>query len=482
MSELPPLVDHIAGTQRAPSRSLEFQVTDASTGQGLQPAMATDKEVVDEAIGAADDAFQAGAWSQMPVAERASYLDSIAEYVSAHVPAMAEIDARTTGITRKWTQLMTQLAPITFRVAAAALRSGILESRVPGKLGEVEVHSLPLGPAGLIAPWNAPSAITAHKLASALAAGCPVVLKPSEHAPHSAGFLLEAIEATGLPQGTVQLVHGAGPVGAQIVGDRRIKAVSFTGGLKAGRSVASACGFDLKPMQLELGGNNPMIVLDDADLNAAADAALAGLTTLNGQWCRALGRLLVHRSVRHELLELLRERLAEVRLGHALEEDSDMGPLAHPGHLSTVRQLVQAHVDRGATRIAPTALPELEGHFFPPTLLTGIAAEDALDEIFGPVATVHTFERDSDALHLANQTPFGLSAYVFGSEDRALRLARHVHAGDVKVNGLSLLSLSPQAPRPAWGLSGLGDEGTVESLRFFTGHRVVGIAGGRTSA
>jgi len=477
MNPIPPLFDHIEGTRLPPSVPLNLNVTDSSSGEALQPAMATSTDKVDAALSAAEQAFIDGDWSQSSPAERADALDSVATELEPHIELMAELDARTTGITLHWTRLMSQLVPIIFRKAADLLRQEVLASEFPGQYGNVSVKSYPLGPAALICPWNSPATISAHKLASALAAGCPVVVKPSEHAPHSVGVLVEAVSRSMVPDNTVQLVHGDSTVGAQIVADPRIKAVSFTGGLNGGRAVAYACAQDLKPVQLELGGNNPMLVFPEADLDAAADAVVAGLTTLNGQWCRALGRLLVHQSIQAPLLERIETRLAKVKLGSALSSESDMGPLIHPAHLDAVQDLEKRLLDGpGRYRIAPTSTPELEGSFHRPTLICGVPPEEATEEVFGPVATVHSFEDEDEAIALANQTPFGLAAYIFGDDERALHLAGRIHAGTIKINGLTLLSLAPEAPRPAWGLSGLGDEGTLETLRFFTGHRVVGMA------
>ncbi len=232
----------------------------------------------------------------------------------------------------------------------------------------------------------------------------------------------------------------------------------------------------MKPAQLELGGNNPMIVLDDADVDAAAAGVVAGLTTMNGQWCRALGRLLVHRDVMGALVERVCAALADVRLGSSLDLDSRMGPLVHERHRDAVAAAVDALVAAGGTALQPTPMPDLPGSFYPPTLVTGVAPEAALEEIFGPVATVHPFDTDDEAVSLANQTPFGLACYVFGDEARALAVGERVRAGTVKVNGVGLLSLHPLAPRPAWGLSGLGDEGARETLEFFRGTRVIGVA------
>ncbi|MBJ93950.1 MAG: aldehyde dehydrogenase [Rickettsiales bacterium] len=475
---LPEVHDMIAGERVRPANELGFWVSDSSTGEALQRARSSSPEQIERALAAANAGFQGGSWSGLDAELRADALDKVAQRLEARVGELAELDARTSGVTITWTALMTRLVPVIFRQASKALRRGLLRQLHPGRYGAVEVRAVPLGPVALIGPWNAPTTIIAHKLASALAAGCNVIIKPSEHVPHSTGLLVDAVLEAGLPTDVVQLLHGDGAVGNSIVSDPRIKAVSFTGGLTGGRAVAAACAQDLKPVQLELGGNNPLLVLADADLDAAAEAIVAGLTTLNGQWCRAIGRVIVDRSVMAPMLELVKTKLGTVRLGHSLDPQSDMGPLVHRQHLAQIQQAQQSLLKApSSTALNPTATPALQGHFHPPTLLCGVPHEQALEELFGPVATVHPFTSETEAISLANAGRYGLAAYVFGDEQRALELAGQIRAGSTQVNGLSLLSLAPTAPRAAWGLSGLGDEGTLETLRFFTGHRVIGVGG-----
>jgi len=289
--------------------------------------------------------------------------------------------------------------------------------------------------------------------------------------------MAEVIHAQGLPRGTFQLTCGSRHIGGQMVGDARIKAISFTGGTAGGRVIAQSCASQFKPTQLELGGNNPLVVFEDADLEQAAIGITYGLTNLNAQWCRALGRVLVHRSVRDELLARVRHHLAAVRLGHSLDEKSDMGPLIHQQQYDSVLAEVERLRSLGGTVIQATALPDLDGYFVPPTLIDACDPADTAEEIFGPVATVHCFDTQAQALQLANGTPYGLAAYVYsGDLQRAFEFGRRIRTGGVKINGYSLLSLSPAAPRGAWGLSGLGEEGAGQTIEFFTGARVVGLS------
>jgi phenylacetaldehyde dehydrogenase len=449
---------------------------DASTGEVVGPQRAADDHLLVTALAAAARPALARAWADAPPARRADALHAIAGALEARQPAIAEADTRLTGVVVGTTELLARIVPHAFRSAAAQLLERSEPARFPGRYGDIEVRNLPLGPAAVIAPWNAPSVISAHKVASALAAGCPTILKPSEWAPLSCQLIAEAVAEADLPAGVFQLVHGGAELGARLVSDDRIRAVSFTGGLAGGRAVAAACAHGMKPAQLELGGNNPLVVLEGADLDAAAEGIVTGLTTMNGQWCRALGRLLVHRPLAGPLLEAVRKRLRALRLGHAMDCASEMGPLAHARHRRGVQAAIDALRERGGSVHQLTPMPELGGWFVPPTLVTGVAPAHAVEEIFGPVATVHPFDTEAEALALANQTSYGLAAYVFGPEDRALALGRAIRAGSIKVNGIGLLALHPLAPRPAWGLSGLVDEGAIETFEFFRGHRVIGVA------
>ena len=254
-------------------------------------------------------------------------------------------------------------------------------------------------------------------------------------------------------------------------------AVSLTGGLEAGRAVARACAAGVKPAQLELGGNNPLLVLQDADLDQAATGITTALTRLNGQWSRALGRLLAHRAIAEPLLERVEIQLQVLRIGNSLEDASQMGPLAHEAHRERVSGAVERYLALGGSLLRGGELPTSGGWFFQPAIVTGLAPEHTLEEVFGPVGAAHVFADDEEAVRLANQTPYGLAAYIFGAEEHSWSVARQIRAGLVKINGAGLLGLNPMAPRPAWGLSGLGDEGTRETFEFFRGSRLIGVAG-----
>ena len=424
-------------------------------------------------------------WTSFPVARRAEILDEIGTALEAEVPRIAALEAFATGVPVTQTSIVGVIVPGAFHLAAEMLRSGVLAQTQDGPTGNpVEVHRLPLGPAVCLVPWNAPAPMAAHKIASSLAAGAPTILKPSEFAPYGTTELARVVDRVltrnGVPAGTFQLLQGGAAVGGRLVTDPRTRAVSFTGGLVAGRQIAAACAEGFTALQLELGGNNPLVVLPDADPDVAARAAADLLTTLNGQWCRALGRLVVPAAMADDLVARVLDRLAGLQAGDPLDPATQLGPMVHSRHLGRVRseiaERLATHPDAAAH--ASTTLPA-DGTFLAPTLLTGVPSEAALHEVFGPVATVHPYETEVEALALANATPYGLEGYVVGTDtDAALAFARRVRAGEVKVNGSSIMSLHLMTPRPAWGWSGMGEEGTVETIRVFTGARVVGVEGG----
>lgn len=477
--ELPELLSYIDGNVEVPAVARGNFLLDPNDLTSLQEQRSCSEEQVERALAAAAAADSRAEWEHTPTLERAELLEKVAKRLSAEdvSNAIALADATTTGAVLSVTRTMAKLAPLSFIAAARYLREGHLEQHLPGKLGEVEYFRRPWGPALLVSPWNGPTAIGSHKIASALAAGAPCIAKPSEWAPHSAVLMAKILHEAGLPQDTFQLVCGNRNMGEKLLTDARIKSISFTGGTAGGRAVANACVHDFKPMQLELGGNNPLVVFADADLELAAKAITFGLVNLNAQWCRALGRVIVHRSIKEQLLERVLGEFSRVRLGSSLDPDSEMGPQIHQGQYQGVLEELERLQQAGGTVMQSTPLPALAGYFIPPTLVDGCSPNDTKAEIFGPVAAVHTFDTEKEARQLANGTDYGLAAYVFSAnEDAAFAFSRTLRTGGVKINGYNLLSLSPAAPRGAWGHSGLGEEGTGHTIEFFTGARVVGLA------
>ncbi|WP_198346353.1 MULTISPECIES: aldehyde dehydrogenase family protein [Nocardioides] len=481
--ELPEAGQLVAGEWSAPTERLDLVLEDPYRGTSLGAAAATSDTDVERALTTAQAAYDDGGWLTLDVERRAEILDAVGTALEAELPRIAGLEAFATGVPVRQTSIVGVIVPGAFHLAAGMLRAGVLRDDQTSDAGNaVEVHRLPLGPAVCLVPWNAPAPMAAHKVASALAAGAPTILKPSEYAPYGTSELGRVVgrvlAEAGVHPGMFQLVQGGPHVGGLLVRDRRVRAVSFTGGALGGRAVAAACAEDFTALQLELGGNNPLVVMPDADPAAAAQAATDLLTTLNGQWCRALGRLILPAAIADEVLALALDRLGKLTVGDPLDPETDLGPIVHSAHAARLRDEIATREAAGGTAHASTTVPDGDGSFLAPTLLTGVPGEAATEEMFGPVATVHTYETEAEAVALANGTPFGLEGYVVGTDtDRAMAVARQVRAGEVKVNGSTIMSLHLMTPRPAWGLSGLGEEGTVETIRTFTGARVVGVEG-----
>jgi len=481
--QLPSQRDLIAGEWREPSiirttpNGDPHWIEHASDGSRVQEQRATDGDGIEEALATAWTLHRAGEWQATPVEERAALLDAMADDLAERVPAVAALESATSGAPLRDTTMFGFILHGAFRLAAMQLRDGVLARRFDGPAGsDVEVDRLGWGPALLLCPWNAPAPMAAHKAASALAAGCPVIIKPPERAPHGSESIGEAALAAGLPAGLVQILHGGPEVAGPVMGDHRLRSVSFTGGIVGGRAVAHACAEGLKPAQLELGGHSPLIVLDDADPALVAEAAVGLLTTVNGQWCRALGRLLLPTLRRDEYLEAIVAALAQVRVGDPLSPDTQMGPMVHSEHLAHLSDRIAAFAAQGGSAVSPTPLPDAPGNWMSPTLVTGLDPSATADEIFGPVAFVHAYDTVDQAIGLANGTDYGLEAYVVGTDtEAAMAVGRRVRAGGVKINGVTPMSLNLMAPRPAFGVSGLAEEGTAETIWFFAGNRVVGV-------
>ena len=477
--DLPPLRDYIAGNFSEPSVALNQTLQNPNTGQELVSQRGTDLEGLELALQTAWQTHQNREWADMPLAERAATLARLSEELKKRQERIAQLDALNTGVILRTTSMLNLIVTGAWHLANAQLQSGWTHSTVPGPNDNpVQIYRQPWGPALLLVAWNAPSAFMAHKGSSSLAAGCPTILKPTEWAPYGCDIFGEATAAAGLPAGAFQIVHGGPEIGAQLVADDRIKAVSFTGGVEGGRAIATTCAQSFKPAQLEMGGNNPVIIFPDADLDDAAQGVVSLMTALNSQWCRALGRLIVPKHLENELLERVLDLLQQVKIGDSVDMSSDMGPLIHSSHLSVIRGQLQKLIESGGTPHSSTPLPDLGGHFMAPTLVTGVPSDKAQDEIFGPVGTIHPYETEDEMLALANGTPYGLEAYIFTSnEDRGHQIGRYIHAGEIKINGPSILSLGIMTPRPAWGLSGMHEEGTAETFQFFCNTKVVGVEG-----
>lgn len=449
---------------------------DPNTREPVHPLVTTTPDDLERALRHAEQAYDPGFGGADTRRELAEVLERAAAIVESRTEDIARTDSLTSGTTVSTTRMVAAFLPHRIRATAADLvRIPRVTSLAAGGR-DVRLHKVPWGPAAILTPWNGPSFIPAAKVVSAIAAGCPVLLKPSEHAPRSAQIVVECFVEAGLPSGALQLVQGAGEVGARLTADPRVKIVSFTGGPGAGRAIARAAAEDFTVLQLELGGNNPVIVLDDADLDVTADGIVEGLTKINGQWCEGPGKVLAPRGLVDPLLDALTERIAKLAVGHSLDEGSDVGPVSNGPHFRTLQDRIEGLRTLGAAIHQPSALPDLDGYFLSPTVASGADPARATAELFGPVVSLHAVGSTDEALRIANADPSGLDAYVFGSDtDRAIDVGSRIVAGEVRVNGAKIADLGDDSAQSFWGPAGIGGHGPAESVRVFCGDRVVGV-------
>lgn len=334
------------------------------------------------------------------------------------------------------------------------------------------VHYRPAGVAGLITPWNFPLAMIAKKLPAAIAADCPCVIKPAGQTPLSTIALVALIEEAGLPAGRINLVMGkAAEIGGVLCEHPSVRSISFTGSTEVGKTLARNVANHVKRLALELGGNAPFVVFDDADLELAADHLIQNKFRASGQTCVCTNRVYVQRGVADAFTSKLVERANRLKVGDGMLEDTDIGPLIDKAGFDKVRQHVEDALAQGARCVAggmPPTPPENQGYFFPPTVMRNVGENSrcVIEETFGPLVPIIEFDKESDAITRANGTEYGLAAYVFTRDERrARRVIASLQFGHVGHN--SGTGPTPEAPFGGMKQSGFGREGGIEGLMEF---------------
>ncbi|SKA96947.1 betaine-aldehyde dehydrogenase [Paucidesulfovibrio gracilis DSM 16080] len=423
------------------------------------------REEARRAIGAARRAFDQGPWPHMAASERAAVVRRIGDLVVRDREELARLETLDTGKTveeSRWD--MDDVSGIFHYFAGLADKDGgeVIESPMPDT-SSVVVRE-PVGVCGQISPWNYPLLQASWKLAPALAAGCTVIMKPSEITPLTTIKITELCEEAGVPAGVVNTVLGAGSqVGAELSESEDVDLISFTGGIDTGKRIIRAASTNVKKMALELGGKNPNIVFDDADFELALDHALNGVFFHAGQICSAGARLMVQDAIHDEFVDALEARIRNIRLGCGFDDKTEMGPVISAEHLAKVEEYVDVAQKEGARLRCGGARPtdpELQkGWFYLPTLFDRCENDMRIvqEEVFGPVISVERFHTEEEAVQRANATVYGLSAGFWTRDpDRIHRVSRALRFGTVWVNDFNVYFV--QAPWGGYKQSGLGRE------------------------
>jgi acyl-CoA reductase-like NAD-dependent aldehyde dehydrogenase len=447
----------IGGKWVEPAGAEPIEVIDSTTEEVIGTVPACSPEDADRAVRAAREAF--GSWSASSREERAGYLAAIAQGLGERAEEIATTISQELGMPLKLSRLIQVGLPTG---QFAAMPKLIEEIEWEEEIGNSRVLREPVGVVGAITPWNYPLNQIAAKVAPALAAGCTVVLKPSEVTPLNAFLLAEVIEAAGLPAGVFNLLTGTGPVvGEAIAGHPGVDMVSFTGSTRAGRRVSELASATVKPVAMELGGKSPNLILDDADLARAVPDGVAKCFLNSGQTCSALTRMLVPRERLAEAEELAAAAAEAFAPGDPFDDSTRLGPLVSDVQRQRVRGYIEKGEAEGAKLLSGgAAAPEGldRGYFVRPTVFSEVTPEMTIaqEEIFGPVLAIQPYEDVEDAVRIANDSAYGLAGGVWSADqERAIEVAKRIRAGQIEINGGAF---NPLAPFGGYGQSGHGRE------------------------
>ncbi|MEM5550182.1 5-carboxymethyl-2-hydroxymuconate semialdehyde dehydrogenase [Pseudoalteromonas neustonica] len=435
---------------------------------------------MDKACEAAASAFPA--WRDMPGAERKRILHHFADKIVERADEIALVESMDCGQPIRFMKQAAIRGAANFRFfadKAAEAANGL--SLHQEEHTNFTVRS-PIGPVGIITPWNTPFMLATWKIAPALASGCTIVHKPAEMTPLSAILLAEIAKDAGIPAGVWNTVNGFGQtVGKRLTEHPAIKAVALVGDSATGRRIMAQGAETLKRVHFELGGKNPIIVFDDADFDRALDAVVFMIYSLNGQRCTSSSRLLIQNGIKGQFLTALEKRVSNLKVGHPLDPNTEVGPLAHQEHFNKVMSYMTiAQEDGATTKVGGTDRKDLgEGCYVSPTLFTDAdnTMRIAREEIFGPVLTTLSFDTEAEAIAIANDTDYGLSGYIWTENTgRAMRMAKHVESGMLWINSENNRNL----PSPFGGVksSGIGRDGGDWSFDFYMETKNVCVAHG----
>lgn len=468
------IFNYIDGRFAAPLADKYLDNYDPATGMIYNLIPASDESDVTNAVHAARSAFPS--WSSMSIEKRSAILHRIADLIERDQDALALAESIDNGKTVSSAKsLDIPRASANMRFFATAILHFSSDAHITGADAVNYTLRSPLGVVGCISPWNLPLYLFTWKIAPALAAGCTVVAKPSELAPMTAFLFSKLCMEAGLPNGVLNVVHGIGAeAGQAIVENSNVAAISFTGGTQTGRKIALTAAPMFKKLSLELGGKNPNIIFADCDFQEALNSSIKSSFSNQGEICLCGSRILVEKDLYDRFTNAFVESVQQLRVGDPLDRSTDVGALISEGHLKKVAGYIElarregGQILTGGNRLTAHGRCE-RGYFFEPAVITGLdqKCRTNQEEIFGPVVTVMPFDNEEHAIHLANESNYGLSATIWTNNlKRAHRVSARLHNGIVWVNCWLFRDL--RTPFGGMKHSGMGREGGWEALRFFT--------------